>query len=190
MKSFVCAAVGGFAFTAPLMRLAPVAAHDNECDSVDETGYPEIAYEDATAYDPARLYAVGMWDSHVSVDIHADDFWSAADLEFKDYFGGTTTPWAVYHHKCFPGFGVTIDEIKFNHYLMYSPPYHPHEDHRNHTASHEVGHALDFEDLDSSSWPNELMRGSHPSTAIAWVTAHAHYDYHGRWGCPSGHSCK
>jgi predicted Zn-dependent protease len=153
------------ALSVPLLTPSHASAHTLGYDSVDGD---EIAYEDSTKYDDARVWAINRWDALGKVDIYADTAWSNSDIDFID----TYVPWAswagLYEYETFDD----TDEIYFNTYFMdgYNTT------RRRHVALHELGHALGL----AHSFGGQVMQPTVGS--IQYLQNHDKSDYNTLWG--------
>lgn len=140
---------------------SPAGAHFLGYDSVDGD---EIAYEDHTKWDDARVWARDRWNALGRVDIFPDGFWTNSDIEFTDV-NKSWVSWAgLYEYEWWDD----TDEIYFNDYYMngYDTV------RRRFVAMHELGHALGL----AHSYTGQIMQTYVGS--IQYLQSHDRSDYY------------
>jgi hypothetical protein len=112
------------------------SAHSNydSSHSVDNGEIRWGTYHGSTKYTSARNNAISKWDAVGVINIAGDTSTTIEDLSFTDYSAndGVLGYWRQYSGA---------DKIAFNDYYFQDMS----DCERNHTALHELGHALDLE---------------------------------------------
>lgn len=140
------------------------SAHFLGNDSVDGR---EIRWEDYTAYDDARNWAINQWDALGRVNIAPDAWNTVTDLEWRDANRSDVT----WDGRWIPRTGA--DAIELNSYYLrnYS------DFKRRAVAAHEQGHSLGL----AHSYSNQLMNSCSTCSGYNTPQSHDRADYYALW---------
>lgn len=130
-------------------------------------GGAEIAWEDYTQYDSARIWGIDRWKALGRVNIKPDDAVSITDLEYEDYYS-STDGYMGYWQQWYVG----ADLIAFNRYNMDQQ-----SNCQRWTGVHELGHALGL----GHSYRGQVMN-SYCEPTIQSPQSHDRSDYYALWG--------
>jgi hypothetical protein len=147
-----------------LVVASPVSAHFLGNDSVDGR---EIRWEESTAYDDARIWAIDQWDALGKVNIAPDAWNTITDLDWGDVNYCDVT----WDGRWVPRSGadaIQLNTCYFKNYGAFT---------RRAVATHEQGHALG---LAHSFVPN-VMNSPVQNSGVNTPQSHDRQDYFALW---------
>ncbi|MFJ2443335.1 hypothetical protein ACIOWG_23415 [Streptomyces sp. NPDC087658] len=146
--------------------------------SVDGT---EIAWEDETRYDDARIHATAVWTANGlnRISFPRDDSFRIADLEWSD-INETTGQWKNVGAAwtALPG----TDRIRMNSAYLGAGKKYGSTAQRRQVAAHELGHALGFCHKSPDWYPTLMAPNAYDGPSDGRPTSRDRANYHDLWG--------